>query len=235
VKWLPSWLGEVYSTLYSEFGDRKFSLDDAVHALNHPRDYVKVALSQLCKLGWCVRESKGVYSLLKPLECILTLTGVMKGIDKVPCREYVPLLRRVIAELYELLQSNLLAVILFGSIARGDAKSNSDVDLLVIASNLPKSYLKRAAMLTQVVVKTRSLRVKLWSKNIYTSLQILAYTPEEMKRFHSFYFDLAFDGILLYSRGGYGEKLLSEIRRRIEAMGVKRVYTSGGNWYWTVK
>ncbi len=234
MKWLPSWLGKIYATLYSEFADKEFSLEDAVKIINRPYSYVKVAISQLCKFGWCLREDRGVYRLLKPLECILTLANAIINLDKIPCKEYIPLIRKTITEIYEIFTSNLLAIILFGSIARGEAKSNSDIDLLIIVNNLPKSYFKRASILAQVVSKTRSERIKLWSKKIYTSLQILAYTPEELKSFHSFYFDLAFDGIILYSRNGYAENFLNRVRKEIELMKARKIYTSRRKWYWII-
>lgn len=36
------------------------------------------------------------------------------------------------------LGDDLKSVVLYGSVARGDAKTNSDIDLLVVADNLPE-------------------------------------------------------------------------------------------------
>ncbi|RLF20017.1 MAG: hypothetical protein DRZ82_03600, partial [Thermoprotei archaeon] len=235
VSWIPSWLGIIYSKLYMEFTDREFTLDEAERVIKRSHDYVKVALSKLCKAGWCIRESKGKYKLLDPLDCILLTGGLSDALNKVPQKEYIPLLRRLIVEFLKAFRSSLLAVILFGSVARGTAHRTSDVDLLVVIRELPKSYLRRASLLADVIAKVREEKMKLWSKGIYVSVQAFAYTPEELKEFHAFYFDLAFDGIVLYSRMGYAERLLEDIRRRLRKMNVRKVVMPGGRWYWIVE
>ena len=49
------------------------------------------------------------------------------------------------------LQDNLVAVILFGSVARGDATSGSDIDLLVICETLPAGRFARLRVLERAV------------------------------------------------------------------------------------
>ena len=39
----------------------------------------------------------------------------------------------------ELLQTRLVSLVLFGSVARGEAHATSDIDLLVVADGLPRS------------------------------------------------------------------------------------------------
>ena len=65
--------------------------------------------------------------------------------------------------------ANAKSVILFGSYARGDAKENSDVDLLVIAeSDLPR--FKRSRELYKLF------------KPYPFGMDILVYTPAEVKK-----------------------------------------------------
>jgi len=44
---------------------------------------------------------------------------------------------------------NLVSVVLYGSVARGECHKDSDVDLLVIAEELPESRLERTRLLLQ--------------------------------------------------------------------------------------
>jgi hypothetical protein len=47
---------------------------------------------------------------------------------------------------------DLVSIILFGSYARGTAREGSDIDLLVIAKNLPKDIFRRLDLLDDFVV-----------------------------------------------------------------------------------
>jgi len=225
----------VYSKLYYRFGDSQFTLDDAAEVVGRERGYVKAALSMLCRYGWCMREGRGRYELVTPTECVLMAGGLSEALSRVGREEYAALLRRVVAELLNLFGSSLLAVILFGSVARGDCRPSSDVDLLVVAEGLPSSYLERASMLALIVARTRGERARLWRRGLYATLQMLAYTPGELESFHPFYLDLAFDGVVLYSRGGYGEELVERVREMVRRMGATRVVKPGGRWYWVVR
>jgi len=52
----------------------------------------------------------------------------------------------------ERFRKDLVSVVLFGSYARGTAKEYSDIDLLVIAKNLPKDWRERDKVLNDVVM-----------------------------------------------------------------------------------
>ena len=46
---------------------------------------------------------------------------------------------------------NLISIILFGSYARGTATEYSDVDLLIIAKNLPKRRIERYKIIRDII------------------------------------------------------------------------------------
>ncbi|HAF70680.1 MAG: Uncharacterized protein XD60_0832 [Acetothermia bacterium 64_32] len=50
----------------------------------------------------------------------------------------------------QLLGDNLVSVVLFGSVARGEAHGQSDIDLLAVLKGLPKGAFKRRALLEPV-------------------------------------------------------------------------------------
>jgi predicted nucleotidyltransferase len=56
-------------------------------------------------------------------------------------------LKDVVIALHEHLGASLRGVVLFGSRARGDARPESDWDLLLVADGLPGSILERSRML----------------------------------------------------------------------------------------
>jgi predicted nucleotidyltransferase len=85
-------------------------------------------------------------------------------------------LREVVEALHQGLGNNLVAVVLFGSQARGEATEVSDWDLLVLAHGLPSIPLQRHVQLTTL------LPVK-WQGNPMTEKEQVSY---RLKLAHGF-------------------------------------------------
>ncbi len=121
------------------------------------------------------------------------------------------------------LGERLIAVVLYGSRARGEAIEDSDWDLLVIARELPENYWERHLFFVRALpVGCRS------------GISIFARTPEEFEqRISSLYLDIALDGKVLYDPRHYAEAKLSFIRRLIKKAGLYREHTKAGDlWLW---
>jgi predicted nucleotidyltransferase len=121
------------------------------------------------------------------------------------------------------LGERLVAVVLFGSRARGDAKPESDWDLLVIAEGLPERTWARHLFLKKALPdESRS------------AISILARTPKEFeKRLGSIYLDIALDGQILYDPRGYAAEWLGRIQRVVDHAGLYRERTDAGDlWKW---
>jgi len=88
-------------------------------------------------------------------------------------------------------------IMLYGSYARGDFTENSDIDVCVIADNLPKDELERRCL-----------------KGLYATRKIRAigFHPEEFLQYirglRFLAYDIAADGVPIYGKGFH-----SEIRR----------------------
>jgi hypothetical protein len=130
----------------------------------------------------------------------------------------------------ELLGSRLVSIVLFGSVARGDAGENSDVDVLVIAEGFPRSLSERRGALLdawRAAREQQGLPAVPWS--------LVTKTPEEARYHSPLYLDITEDGILLLDRDGFFQAVLEEMRVRLRELGSRRVYLSDGNWYWDLK
>jgi predicted nucleotidyltransferase len=129
-----------------------------------------------------------------------------------------------------LLGSRLLSLVLFGSVARGEAREGSDIDLLVVAEGFPRSLRERRRPLLEEWSRVRSekgLPAVEW--NLVTK------TPEEAA-FHSpLYLDMVEDGILLVDRDGFFRAVLDAMRERMRGLGSRRVFLEDGSWYWDLK
>ncbi|MBI4769477.1 MAG: nucleotidyltransferase domain-containing protein [Chloroflexi bacterium] len=134
-------------------------------------------------------------------------------------------LRQAVDCLQAALGNNLLGVILYGSHARGEPREGSDVDLFVIARNLPARRYERAARLHRLLREIEDA----------PSFSVLGKTPEEFERyFPSLYLDLGLDGVVLFDRDGYTAERLGRIRQIIAQAGLFREQDNG-NMYWNWK
>jgi predicted nucleotidyltransferase len=122
------------------------------------------------------------------------------------------LLPEVVASLRQGLGDELVAVVLFGSRARGEADETSDWDLLVIARHLPEGTFERHLHLKGMVPVPWRGRTA-----------ILSRTPEEFEsHLASLFLDIALDGVILYDPDAYMAERLASLRRLIKEQGLHR-------------
>lgn len=116
------------------------------------------------------------------------------------------------------LGADLVAVVLFGSRARGEASAESDWDLLVIARSLPAKPFTRHLFLKRLLPPSRR-----------GAISVVAKTPEEFEaRVPSLYLDIALDGQVVYDPHGYATNRLAALKRLIKQAGLYRKRTEAG-------
>lgn len=121
----------------------------------------------------------------------------------------------------ESLGDTLVAIVLFGSRARGEALPDSDWDLLVIAKTLPEKILRRNRFL-----------ISLLPRNWRPRVAVLAKTLEEFESsLPPLYLDIALDGVVLYDPSHYIKEKLAHLRWRIAEIGLQR-RRKDRDWIW---
>ena len=129
----------------------------------------------------------------------------------------------VVRALEQSLGDSLVSVVLFGSRARGEARPDSDWDLLVIAEHLPDRLLKRSLFVVSLLPPQWRHRVAIVAK---TRAEFESALPSP-------YLDIAVDGIILYDRSRYVAAKLAYLQRRISELGLRRVELNGDRvWLW---
>ncbi len=136
--------------------------------------------------------------------------------------------------LKEQLGESLVTVVLFGSVARGEASSHSDIDLLVIASGLPESRLARQLCLERADDLLEPRLQALRRQGTLTGFSPLLKTPQEAARVTPLYFDLLQDALILYDREGFFSTVLERLRESFLRLGARRV-KRGKIRYWELK
>jgi predicted nucleotidyltransferase len=150
----------------------------------------------------------------------LAAVPVSERIDPAKPPEY---LRTAVARLRAAFGENLVGVALYGSRARGEARLDSDVDLLVIARGLPTHWQER----------THALHDPLRRITDEFPFYVYGKTPEEFQaQFPSIYLDIGLDGIVLYEREGYLTRKLQRIREIITQAGLYRYRLSANSMSW---
>ncbi len=146
---------------------------------------------------------------------------------------------RQLAEKYaqvlrEALAQNLVAVVLFGSVARGEAGPASDIDLFVVLEDAPRGMTQRRALLQAAREALLPDLEALWQQGVYADFVEIIRSREEAERFHPVYLDMTEDAVILYDKDGFFQGVLERLRRRLQALGARKERV-GRVWYWLLK
>ncbi len=128
----------------------------------------------------------------------------------------------------------LVSVALFGSVARGTMRPDSDIDLLIVAEPLPDGRMERAAEFEAVEARLKPVLEEAWRAGVTTCLSPVFKTPAELHRGSLLFLDLTDQARLLYDKDNILRNYLDDLAGRLKAMGARRIY-KGGGYYWQLK
>jgi len=130
----------------------------------------------------------------------------------------------------------LSSICLFGSVARGKAKPESDIDILVLVDELPPDLGLRTR-------ETNYIHENLKKTEGYLSLRKLGrsglisdffFTPQEIKNHPPILLDVIDDGIIIYDKASFLSKELKVLKERLNRLKARKVITAKGH-YWILK
>ncbi|MEK6766149.1 MAG: nucleotidyltransferase domain-containing protein [Planctomycetota bacterium] len=151
-------------------------------------------------------------------------------------KEYQNLLKDFIQILKERFKEDIISIVLFGSVARGNAKKESDIDLCIIINNLPKSRFQRNRLLSRPLADLREMHSykELRIKGYFPDISPILYTPEEIQETKPIFLDMVEDGEILLDNGTFRDKL-DDIKRRMSKLNSRKIVCEDGTWYWELK
>jgi len=159
------------------------------------------------------------------------------GLEQITDADRRRLVTYVLRLLKKFFADNLVSVVIFGSVAKGQADPDSDTDVILVASNMPRSLSERMKILANLLVefsKTQTCE-ELNRKGLNTWVQFHPLTMEEAKLHRPIYLDVVEDGIIVYDRGGFIKRVMEGFKSKLEALGAKRIFLEDGSWYWDLK
>ncbi|MGD0237022.1 MAG: nucleotidyltransferase domain-containing protein [Syntrophorhabdales bacterium] len=159
--------------------------------------------------------------------------GAQKGVLQ---KEYEPLLGDLAVILRREFEDNLLAAVVYGSIARGTARKESDIDLCLIFRELPRSMYERTRYVLPVKEKLRQRESyrKLYGQGYYPELSLLEFTADEIEDTPEVFLDMVDARTILLDDGTFRRKM-GKLHRRMKELGTHKVVREDGSFYWILK
>ena len=147
---------------------------------------------------------------------------------------YAHLVDRIAGELRARYGDRLVAVAVFGSVGRGTPREDSDVDVLIVARDLPAGRFRRVEEFLPVEVRLEAALREVDPSGVPVRLSPVFKTPPEVERGSPLFLDMVEDARIVFDPDGFLAGYLERLRRRLEALGARRIWR-GNAWYWELK
>jgi predicted nucleotidyltransferase len=128
----------------------------------------------------------------------------------------------------------LVALAVFGSCARDTMRPDSDIDLLIVAKELPNGRMRRVSEFEPVEGKLLPSLRAMAGMGRYTTLSPIFKTPEEVAQGSPLFLDMTESVRILFEKENFLSSYLAGLKKRLLAQGARRVPFKGG-YYWELK
>ncbi len=231
MKWMPKWIGKRYAKLWAKFKEELFTYNEARNLL---KKYTSNYLSEFKKCqALVVFEKKGrkrTYRLLSPKNYVYNYAYKVQ-LESLKQGPYFHLLAKIFFILKENLSDDLLSVGLFGSVAKGTAQKDSDLDLFIIMKNLNLSFVERIEYFLRLK-QNSSIREEIAFLRSYGYNPKINFIIKEKSELSSSFFtiDITFDMLILYDVGVL-KHFLQKNKEKIEQEGIEKKYFKNQKYY----
>ncbi len=148
--------------------------------------------------------------------------------------KYNQLLEALVVQLKLFYGERLTSAAVFGSVGRQMPNYHSDIDILIIAEELPVGRIKRVAEFEFVEKKMEDLIESLKDFGINTYLSPVIKSKDEVIAGSPLFLDMTVDAKILYDKGDFFATVLNGLRKRLSELGSKRIFR-GNAFFWDLK
>jgi predicted nucleotidyltransferase len=131
-----------------------------------------------------------------------------------------PFYKYLLAKLLELVKDNyedkLISLVLYGSVARGTAKKDSDIDVILIVENLSYTEAMNRFLLVEDRLKVSIEFLSIKKEGCSPELKPIIFSREEASESRYIFLDIVDDGIILYDKNDFFKERLEKLRKRLK-------------------
>lgn len=131
-------------------------------------------------------------------------------------------------------KETIIACALFGSVARGEAKPYSDIDILIIHEKIDFDPSKRFVDALLEIRKDKEYCIFI-ERGIHPQPSIIFMTPEEISHRPLILLDIMDHGLILKDEKGFLRDLITKFKKRLKEMRAKKIIRKDGSWAWDLK
>lgn len=128
----------------------------------------------------------------------------------------------------------LASIAIFSCIARGEARSDVDVNILIVARDLPRSRFKRLELFEKAEEVIEPFVEELWSRGIYVDFSPIILDVEEAEKYRPICLDMVIYAVIVFNRNDFFKKVLDEIAEKLKTLSTERKRV-GKLWSWVLK
>lgn len=165
-------------------------------------------------------------------------SGDLMKKEKIGLRFYKKVLEGFLNLLKGEFYDNLVSLVLYGSVARREGGTLSDIDLLLILENRHPNYHRCLDQVLDVVDRLKKLKIygkirEQIGQEPFFSFLILSRKEAEENRY--IFLDMVDDAKILYDKKDFFAGRLKQIKKRINDLGSQKITLEDGSWYWDLK
>ncbi len=149
---------------------------------------------------------------------------------------YSNLLTDFVAESRKRFGDSISSIVLYGSVARGTARKDSDIDVCIFLKNLPQSRYKRTLLIFPLLkeLRERESYMALYRDGYLPEISPLLYTNKEAQDTKPIFLDMVGEGVVLYDDGMWAAKRQT-LMETMKLLGTKKVVLENNEYYWILK
>jgi hypothetical protein len=150
------------------------------------------------------------------------------------CAQVELVLAQTLAVCLQHYGARLISLAVFGSVGRGTLRPDSDIDLLIVADDLPNGRLPRMAEFRSVEAELAGALAQARAVGLTPELSPVIKTPHEVLQGSLLFLDMIDDARMLYDREDFLRGALARFKARLDRLGARRIWR-GNAWLWDLK
>lgn len=150
-------------------------------------------------------------------------------------KSYAVIIEKLQSYLIDFYRERLVSVVVFGSVGRDKFHPESDIDILIILTDVPKNRSDRFfEYYNNVYLRLERDILQLIKKGICVSISPVIKTREETEYGSPIFIEMTEECKILFDKENFFESILNNIRKKMAEYGSKKIPFKG-KYYWLLK